>query len=269
MFTLVKTDDEQIITVFAGGSPLVATSTHPNFDEIVQAALDNDLEGIDQLFDVSYMVAQRFETLSERVSVANGRVYFDGDEVNNALTKQIVRFLDEDIMDWVPLVNFFEKVQANPNEHSREQLFSWLDARDFTLTSTGDFIAYKGVTTDVEGNPLSISSGRAIVDGEAVNGRVPNPIKAVVQMPREQVAFNPSDGCSTGLHVGTYEYASSFAQGLLLEVHVNPRDVVSVPTDCDAQKMRVCRYRVANTILAPITAAYAGDDYCDYDECDF
>jgi len=62
-------------------------------------------------------------------------------------------------------------------------------------------------------------------------------------------------GCHTGLHVGTYAYASNFGQGALLEVQVNPRDVVSVPTDCSAAKMRTCRYVVVDTIDQPYTTA--------------
>jgi hypothetical protein len=67
-------------------------------------------------------------------------------------------------------------------------------------------------------------------------------------MPRDQVQFDPGVGCHTGLHVGTFEYAAGFAQGALLEVVVNPRDVVSVPTDCGAQKMRTCRYTVVGLL---------------------
>jgi hypothetical protein len=49
--------------------------------------------------------------------------------------------------------------------------------------------------------------------------------------------------------VGSEEYATSFGQRTVI-VKVNPRDVVSVPLDCDCQKMRVCEYEV--------TADYAG-----------
>jgi hypothetical protein len=65
-------------------------------------------------------------------------------------------------------------------------------------------------------------------------------------MPRSDVQHDPARSCHTGLHVGTYEYAHSYADAALLTVLVNPRDVVSVPTACGATKMRVCRYVVSD-----------------------
>ena len=56
---------------------------------------------------------------------------------------------------------------------------------------------------------------------------------------------------------------------------MNPRDVVSVPVDCAGEKMRVCRYKVLETIDAPETepVAWEGEpdlweDDWDYDEAD-
>ena len=143
-----------------------------------------------------------------------------------------------------------ENVAANPNAHSREQLFDWLRDRQFTITTDGCFIAYKGVyerDEDAEDDypyQSSWSGGEAIVNGQRFEGAVPNACGATVEMPRASVQHDPTHGCSTGLHVGTYKYAEGYARGALLTVLVNPRDVVSVPTDCNAEKMRVCRYVV-------------------------
>ena len=103
---------------------------------------------------------------------------------------------------------FMENVAANPNEHSREQLFDWLRDREFTITSNGCFIAYKGVwerDADAEDNyPYqSCSRGDAIVDGERFTGAIPNGVGVTIEMPRGDVQHNPAAGCSTGLHVGT------------------------------------------------------------------
>lgn len=261
-YTLVGTEDGSNIIVFIPGqTPLVAHSSHPNFEQIVSAVLaDEDAETIEELFDVSLAAAKRFDRLSERVTVANGRLYLDGEEVNNALATQVVRFLGDGVEDWKPLVAFFENVQSNPNEHSREQMYDWLSKRDFTITHDGLIVGYKGVRRNGE-SFTSINHGKAIVDNEVHTGAIPNHIGAVVEMPRSEVVHDPANGCSTGLHVGSYEYANSFAQGALLEVHVNPRDVVSVPTDSDWQKMRVCRYTVVDTIDAPYTSPIRPYDF--------
>lgn len=277
--SIVGNAGEQFVTVFipGGTQPLVAGSDHPNFSEIITALTnpygpvrntyqsDEDYaDYIVGLFDLTVAVAKKFDRLSERVTVANGRIYLDGEEIDNALTRQIRRFLDEGVDDWKPLVNFFEKVLANPQEHSRTQLYEWLSRHDFTITPEGDIVGYKGVAvrTDEDGDPryVSIHAGPAIVDGEEVNGQVPNDIGSVVEMARGSVQHDPSIGCHTGLHVGTWSYASSFAQGAVLEVHVNPRDVVSVPTDCNWQKVRCCRYTVVDVKDVPYSSAVLDTD---------
>ena len=258
-YTIVGDEDGQNIVVFVPGAPpAVAHSSHPNYDAIVRGAENGD-ESILSLFDIATIAATKFERLSDRVTTANGRLYLDGDEIADALSAQVLRFLDEDVQDWTALVAFFENVQANPNPHSRGQLFEWLSRRDFAITPDGMIVGYKGVRKLDDGTLESVHSGRAIVNGQSVSGNVPNPLGAVVEMPRSDVTFDPAQGCSRGLHVGTYDYAEGWAQGALLEVHVNPRDVVSVPTSCDYAKVRVCRYRIVGTIDAPHTSALARD----------
>jgi hypothetical protein len=267
-YSIVSLGDEANITVFANGGVYVAHSSHPNYDTIAAEVLGEpypDADYVISLFDTSQAVADRFENLSERVTVANGRVYFDGDEVNNALTKQIVRFLQEDLGDWQPLVLFMENVAQNPNEHSREQLYRWLSQHEFPINENGHIVAYKGVTQpDEDGIAWSIHSGRATVNGEVYTGRIPNEIGSVVEMPRLDVHHDPGVGCSTGLHAGTWNYASGFGQGTTLTVAINPRDVVSVPTDCEDQKVRVCRYYVEDVVTDPYYSAYTGSD--EYDD---
>lgn len=253
------------VTVFVNGQLLVADSNHPNYRAIVEAVLDGD-ESVVALFDPSRTVAERFERLSERVAVSGGHVFFDGDEVNDALTEQILRFMEQGVEDWQPLVNFYEKVAQNPSEHSRENLYRWLNATGgFTITPDGDIVGYKGLRAD----RTSVHAGPAVVNGEAVNGHVPNEEGSVVEMARSKVNHDPSVGCSTGLHVGTWDYASRFGYGVTVKVHVNPRDVVSVPTDCSDAKMRVSRYVVAEPAQGVDNRALAmAEDFDDddYDE---
>lgn len=262
------------LTAFIDGQMYSATDSHPNFERIQSMCQSGD-ESVVALFDVSHTAQERFRRLSERVSIANGKVYFDGEEVDNSLTQQVVRFINDGVEDFEPLILFFEKVQTNPNPHSREQLYRWLADRDFTINPDGNIISYKGVKS-VEGSDgveyFSIHHGTAIVDGQIHNGAIPNPIGAVVEMPRSDVQHDPSRGCHTGLHAGTWNYASGFAEGAVLTVEINPRDVVSVPTDCEDQKMRVCRYTVTGVTEQEIASSLHGavdtDDVDDYDEED-
>lgn len=247
-YTLVGNEDgSQNLTVFRPGQkPLSAHSTHPNWEQIREGVLANDPSVIDMI-DIALTAGQKFQRLTDRVASKNGYLYFDGEVVESGLADQVVRFLQEGVDDWKPLVNFFEKVMQNPNPNSRTELYNWLNAEGLTLTEDGDIVGYKGVITDSEGNLVSSSTGVAISNGEVFDGHIPNPIGAVVEMPRSEVDDNTARDCSIGLHVGTYSYASTFTNGPTLEVRVNPRDVVSVPR-YDANKMRVCRYTVVKEV---------------------
>lgn len=266
-------DGRRTIAAVVDGSPYLATDTHPNFERIHAVLFEGEAldEGeLVELFDTTREVARRFESLSERVKVAGGNVYFDGEAVHNALAQHIKRFLDEGL-DFGPLVNFFERVAGNPNEHSRDQLYSWLERHNFAIMDDGRFIAYKGVTApeNVDGTTVyrSISRGRAISDNEMHDGQIPQSVGSIVEMPRGEVQFDPAVGCSVGLHAGTWSYASGFSRGAVLEVAVDPRDVVSVPTDCDHQKIRTCRYEVMDVTQVERESAYYGayDEYDDED----
>jgi hypothetical protein len=247
---IAQRDGSKSLTVFGElEAPVTVRSDHPHFATILELVQlpEAVIADVADLADLSIAVARRFESLSERVSVANGRVYFDGDPVDSSITRQIVRALDAGSENWRPLVRFMENVAANPVEHSREQLYDWLRAREFTINAAGEVIAYKGVARDTDGTLRSIWAGGGIVNGERVEGQVPQRPGDTVELPRSEVAHDPSEACSHGLHVGTYAYAQGYAQGALLKVAVNPRDVVSVPTDASGDKVRVCRYRVLDT----------------------
>lgn len=258
-YSLMTVEGRKSATLFHDGNLYVADDTHPNWAGIEAGLRAADPSVVDQ-FDVSRAVTRRFEKYSDRVSVANGRVYFDGDAVDNALTQQIIQFLEAG-EDFGHLINFYENIAANPAEHSREQLFTWLQAAgDFTITEDGHFIAYKGVRKN--GDKFeSISRGKAIVDGEVFEGAIPNYVGAIVEMPRSEVVFDPQDHCSTGLHAGNWSYASNFAQGATLSVKINPRDVVSVPNDYGYAKLRTCRYEVLEVVETPYgTPVWAVED---------
>jgi len=263
---IVGEDGEQVITVFkVGQEPKLAHSSHPQFEEIVRRAQAGD-ESVFELFDLAETAAKKFERLSDRISVRSGRLYLDGEEVHNVLADQIVRRIKEGEENFQPLVKFYENLLANPSEHSREQAYGWLSTHDFAITDDGLIVGYKGVRTKDDGSFESIFDGRAIVDGEEITGYIPQKQGSVIEMPRGEVTFDPTVGCSVGLHVGTYAYAEDFAQGALLEVHVNPRDIVSVPTESSHAKMRVCRYTVVDTIDKPYTQTvvsrtYDNDDF--------
>ena len=67
-----------------------------------------------------------------------------------------------------------------------------------------------------------------------------------VSMERESCDNNPSNTCSSGLHVGAPGYVSGFGgrnnSNYILACLVSPMNVVAVPYDYDFEKMRTCEY---------------------------
>lgn len=244
---VVNNDGEKSVTLArAGQDSLFARDDHPFWADIWRKVCADELDGLADLFDVPRSVEIKFQRLSERVTVKKGVLYLDHDPIDDSLARTILRFLDEGRTDWGALVSFFEYVQANPSQHSREQLFKFLDANNTSITQDGLIVAYKGVYR-TSGGFESTRSGPAIVNGEEhTGGKVPNDIGSLIELPRSTVVDRPTEHCSVGLHVAAIGYASTGPMGgdAVLEVHVNPRDVVSVPNDYNAQKVRCCRYKV-------------------------
>lgn len=252
-YNLVRFEDEATLTVFHDGQPHVVTDSHPSWAAIVEGVVVNDDPAALDLIDVAQTVSREFRRLGEQVTVVNGRLYFDNDEVNNAISNKIIEFLEAGVDDWKPLVNFMQKVMANPEKHSQEQMFEWLLRHQFSINEDGDILGYKSVKgSSREGFDYeSITSGRnvVVVDGEEFTGRVPQSVGSVVEMARSEVQHDPAQGCGPGLHVANFRYASTWnGDSTVLLVAVNPRDVVSVPTESNWEKVRTCRYRVVKVV---------------------
>lgn len=239
-----QTSSAQIVLSSEGRSTVVVyddalntrtiDETHPNFIRILDGIKNK--EDISEWLDGSQVKV--LATLSDRVTVEDDVLHFDGDPVYDGLSDTILRYRREG-RDPANLVKFMERLSSNPSMRSREQLFTWTQAKDLTIDTEGYIIAFKGVTAD----QLSIHSGTAYVDGEKVTGQIPNMVGTTITMPREKVQDDPNQGCSHGLHAGNWSYASSFGE-VILEVRIDPADVVSVPRDCSYQKLRSCRYEV-------------------------
>ena len=242
-YTLVSGDNSSV-TLFYGGELYTANDQHPNWEAIKARLLENDASVID-LFEIKRAVARRFTRLTDRVTVDADGVKFDGDQIDDSLSKKIVEYIDNDDDSWKGLVAFLEKVMNNPSENSRNQLFTFLSAHDYEILPDGNILGYKGVVSLEAGRYRSTSTGTASVNDEVQTGYIVQEVGDVVTMPRSEVDDNSGNGCSTGLHVADYSYATTYGD-TVLAVSVDPRDAVSVPAH-EVQKHRVCRYTVLGT----------------------
>ena len=240
------------VTLLADGLVLIADRNHPRFDEITAAVEDlrrrghtwqvpeDEQESFHRLFDMRRAVEEAF-SLTNRVTLRGSLLYFDGQPVESVLADHVLRAIREglDKSTYMPFIKFWERVQGNPSNHSRENLMRWLMAEEFTVTDDGFIVGYKGVNNDFG----SCTTGPGFVNGVYQNGHLDNTPGNVVEVARSYVTEDPARHCAQGLHVGTWKYAHDFGPKTL-EVWVDPVDVVSVPTDCNGQKMRVSKYTV-------------------------
>lgn len=260
-FQIIKDEyGQRTVRLFLNGDILQADENNGNFDVIVQRLLADDLDGIENLFSIEKSVSLAFATLSSDVKIEDGVVFFRDKRVNDVLSEHLVR-LWEAGEGYAPVVRFLEKLYQNPNENSVERLWNWISTRHLTLSETGNIIGYKGLRSDFR----SLHAGKDdIRNGEPVNGHVLNKPGDVIEKDRSKVVFDVNIGCAEGLHVGDYSYASGFGS-VVVQVEVNPADVVSVPND-DERKMRVCRYRVLEEVEREAEDYYQDTGYWDDDD---
>ena len=224
---------DQSITILTDMEPLTIRQGQPNFATVAKLIHEGNMdEAIDIL---STPIADHVARVSEgNITVENGEVMFRGN--------QILQMLENDSQDYLPLVRFVDKLYQNPSQRARNELYDFLSYRALPITESGNVLGYKGVREDhfsCSGNRTTrVISGH--VDGQ---GRIRNEVGDYLEVERSDVDDNRERGCSSGLHVGSFDYAKGFGN-LTKLVEFNPKDAVSVPSDCEYQKLRVCAYTV-------------------------
>lgn len=191
--------------------------------------------------------------------VVEDSVFYKGEELPPALATKI-RSIVREGLPVTHFEKFWENLSLNPSATSVSELLDFLEYKELPITEDGHFLAYKGVSGDlysIHGNSKTkVLNG--IVDG---SGRIYNGVGAEIEVSRREVDDNRAHHCSYGLHVGSLEYASSFgSSGVLLVVKVNPKDVVSVPSDYDCQKCRVSAYKVVSKYEGEIVSPVVDED---------
>lgn len=262
-------------------STVVVDSSHEAYHEVLRILNDVDMDTEEQesalrkSMQSFVAIGERLRSLSDRVTYNEGHVFYDHEPIDDELAGMIKALVkEEDDKKLRSLVNFLEKLYASASLTARRSLFKWVSDRQLTIYPDGDFLAYKGVQVNEDGVSESIHKGDAFVDNVRYSGHIPNPLNAVVSMPRSEVEENEYVPCGVGLHVGSWDYALGWGRGRTLKVKVNPADVISVPNDSYTQKMRTCRYLVLEETDQPINEyvvddeeeyeeEYEGEEYCD------
>lgn len=220
------------VSVFINGEERTLTSDHPAFKAVVSAIKKDDEQGVINLLNTK----KRIEDFGEgRVTYKDGVVYYEGEAINNYLTKKIVKLQSEGFTV-KPLLNFLDNLQDNPSYRAREELYKFLEYGNLPITEDGYFIAYKKVRDDFK---------------DIFSGKFDNSVGSVCEMPRKDVDDDSDRTCSAGLHFASKEYMSHYGSGSankVVALKINPADVVSIPRDYNNTKGRCCRYEVVSVL---------------------
>lgn len=220
---------DSVIMTFGAESEIVE-STHPNFAEIKVAVVSGEYK---KAFDLMN-IRKSIENFTQgAITIEGDNLFYGAVQMRSTLVDRILTMMKNGDEGFTRLVAFFEKLMENPSKDSVEQLWGFVSHLDVEIDEEGYIIGWKKVT----------SRGGKLFDSRTC--KVPNDLGNIVEMPRWMVDNNRNVTCSQGLHVGAWDYVTSFSGDTILKVRVHPRDVVSVPTDYQDMKMRASRYEVA------------------------
>lgn len=214
------------------GKPFTLSPDHYNYAAIVKALLKNQGNVALRLFNVKKALV-KYVSKSKRVRFDGEQMFYRGKPIHNVITDKIM-----DLMragePFTYMVRFLENCYANPNPDSIEQLLKFLEHGSMPITEDGCFITYKAVNKEYK---------------DYHTGKFDNRVGKTCRMDRKLVDPNPNAACSTGFHVGSFNFAKSFGGcEHLMMIKVNPKNCVSVPTDHSHEKLRVCEYLVVGEI---------------------
>ena len=234
------------LTVVLKNKSYQVLKDHFNYKSIVEALHTADEDTMLNLIDVQNAVAI-FSDGS--VEVKNGVVFYDGEEVHSTITKRLLDFMKNGL-PFQPLVNFLNNLMMNPSMQSQRELYDFLEHENLPITEDGHFLAYKAVSVH-HGESFVDKNGRTVNDGDFVDKYTlrsyRNNVGDFPLMLRSKVDDDRRVDCSNGLHVGSIKYVEGHANcyDKIVIVKIHPGNVVSVPSDENCQKVRVCFYEVA------------------------
>jgi len=216
-------NDESLMTVINGNSYTVGKD-HVNFDKIIEL-LKNKQADSNEILSLVNVVKE-----TKLLTIKDGVVYYKNNPIHNTLTEKMID-LHMAGMPYDSLEKFLENLMQNPSSESILELYDFLEATQMPLTDDGYFLAYKVVTSN-------------FLDKHT--GTFNNSIGATVSIDRSSVDNNRNNTCSAGLHFCSKDYIKHFKwdDDKIVIVKINPKDVVSIPTDYNNSKGRCCKYVV-------------------------
>jgi hypothetical protein len=275
------------LVVVTGGKQYTASDTHASYAAILEAIKTDNWEIIPSLMDVASHINKLGR---DKITVVNGVVMFNGDEIHNTLTVRLLEMLSQGF-NVDPMIKLLENLMANPLKTAIDEFYLFIEGNKLPITEDGCIIAYKRVNDSyldlfshtVVNTPAHLLPGGTMEPVTTINKVTTEVVNGVttVSMPRSMVDANRAIDCSVGLHFCSLSYLGEFHQGSgrILLLKINPRDIVSIPYDYNNTKGRCWKYEVIGeletvdnnlptevyTDVAVVPATVNSDEHAAYD----
>ena len=242
---------DSIVCIIDGETYTVRSGTL-NFTEARTAALEERWEDFLELCSVGKGI-QRWTDDQFTYEAESGTLLYEGNTLPPELMSRIISMAEKGD-DPTRLMKFWKFLTLNTSHRSMQSLYRFLENNGIPIDKDGFVLAYKGINRNYT---------------DRWTGTLDNSPGSIIEMDRNKVSDDPRVACAEGLHLGSEEYAKNWAgsSGRVVICRVNPKDVVCVPYDHGAQKMRSCRYEVLGNYGGKLDdLAYDEDDIDDTDE---
>jgi hypothetical protein len=232
-YTITK---DQVLICLSDGRQHVVPNNKEEFSKVADLAIKGDFEEMMKWVEVSNAVKSL--TFGTDITIANGILYYNGEEIRSSLTERIIEESQKKGGKVIKFINFFRKLHQNPSKDAIEMTYDFLTHNDLEITEDGDIEAWKYFSYK-DGVPV-----------DSYTENIPQYNNWTIAMPRELVTEDPTQTCSDGLHVASYGYVKG--EQNIMKVVLNPKDLVSIPKDHDDMKCRCCEYKIkSGSIDAP------------------
>jgi hypothetical protein len=255
------------IVVVIGNVIHTVSKTHVTYSDVLSAIKAQDWDKVKEVVEPKKVILTYGKG---NVSIDGDTLLWKGQEFDGYLAVRMIDMLKEGFsID--PFAAFMENLMQNPSARAVKELYGFLEKANMTITPDGCFLAFKKVDDNyydvhsrtVLNKPYDLFTAEDFDAIKKVQGKkkevtveISKDGVTVVSMERNQVDDNRDNTCSEGLHFCSKDYLDSFSGSRIVILKINPRDVVSIPSDYNATKGRTCRYEVIGELAVAVNDAF-------------
>lgn len=229
--------DSNISLVF-DGLPYTIPSTAPNYALMRSKIESGDYtdDDIESLLSIRHMVRSKlkdYPNVDLYIDVDKQEIYYNNKvRLPEVLEKKLLYGLEKGHSIGA-FVAFVDNLMQNPSEVAVKELYLFLEKGNMPLTEDGHFLAYKKIRSNYT---------------DSYTGKMDNSVGSRPSIPRSECDPNRNNTCSKGLHFCSWDYLKSMSGQRIVILKINPKDVVSIPSDYQNTKGRACEYEIVGEI---------------------